>query len=316
MRVIFMGSPLFAVKSLESLNRHHTVLSAYTQPPRPAGRGLLHKATDVAEFAKANNITCHSPPSLKSDGEIEKLKKANADLIVVVAYGIILSQTVLDIPRYGCINGHASLLPRWRGAAPIQRALEAGDEQTGVTAMQMEAGLDTGPILHQISTIIKPNDTFKTLHDRLAILTADCLTKTIEAIKENKLVPVAQSEKDACYANKITKSETELDLRQGAQLISNKIRAFSPIPSCWLRLTDGNRIKILKAKIKRTRVELPLGSAIFLKGQKGLGIVLSEKKVLILEILQPAGKRPMTATDFLNGYNIHNRDIIWKYDGD
>ncbi len=316
MRIIFMGSPSFAVKSLEILHRHHEILSVYTQPPRPSGRGMRQKATAVADYAKTNKITCYYPSSLKPNNEIERLKQANVDLIVVVAYGLILSQNVLNIPRFGCINGHASLLPRWRGAAPIQRSIEAGDKQTGVTTIQMEAGLDTGPILRQIPTEIKPYDTFQTLHDRLAILTADCLIQTIEAIKESRLTPVFQSENDACYANKILKSETELDLRQRAQIIDSKIRAFSPLPSCWLRLTDGSRLKILEAKIRETQSELPLGSAVFLRDPKELGIVLSEKKVLLLQMLQPAGKKPMTGYDFVNGYNIRNGDIIWKYDNE
>ena len=314
MRIIFMGSPSFAVKSLESLHRHHTIISVYTQPPRPAGRGMLEKATAVAEFAKANEITCHSPSSLKPENEIQKLKQANADLFVVVAYGLILSQTVSDIPRLGCINGHASLLPRWRGAAPIHRALEAGDEQTGITIMQMEVGLDTGPMLQQIPTEIKPNDTFQTLHDRLSILTADCLLETIKLIKENRIVPLIQPEDGANYANKVLKSEVELDLRQSAQIISNKIRAFSPVPSCWLRLTNGKRIKIIEAEIKEIKSVLPLGSLILLDGQKNPGIALSEKNVLLLNLIQPSGKKPMTGFDFLNGFNIRNGDIVWKDD--
>lgn len=312
MRIIFMGSPSFAVKSLESLHLHHTIISVYTQPPRPAGRGMREKVTAVAEFAKANDITCYSPSSLKPENEIEKLKQSNADLIVVVAYGLILSQNVLDIPHFGCINGHASLLPRWRGAAPIHRALEAGDEQTGITIMQMEVGLDTGPILRQLPTKIKSNDTFQTLHDRLSILTADCLLETIKSIKENRIAPLIQPEDGACYANKILKSEVELDLRQSAQLIRNKIRAFSPVPSCWLSLTNGKRIKILEIEIKIIDSVLPLGSLVLLNDQKNPGIALSEKKVLLLKLIQPSGKRPMTGFDFLNGSNFRNGDIIWN----
>ena len=316
MRIIFMGSPSFSVKSLEVLHLNHTVLSVYTRQSNYAGRGMREKVTAVAEFAKANNIACNFPSSFKLENEIKKLRQANVDLIVVVAFGLILPQTVLDIPRFGCINGHASLLPRWRGAAPIQRAIEAGDKQTGVTAMQMEAGLDTGPILRQMQTDIRPNDTFQTLHDRLSNLTADCLLQTIEIMEKFKLAPVMQSEVGACYANKILKSETELDLRQKVQVISNKIRAFSPIPSCWIRLVDGNRIKILEAEIKEIKLNFPLGTAILIKGNKNPGIALSEKKVLLLKMLQPAGKKRMTGFDFLNGYNIRHGEIVWKYKND
>ncbi len=308
-----MGSPVFAVKSLDVLHRHHKVLSVYTQPPRPSGRGMQVRPTAVAEYAKINDITCFVPPSLKLENEISRLNQAKPDLIVVVAYGLILSKAVLDIPRFGCINGHASLLPRWRGAAPIQRAIEAGDKQSGVTTIQMQTGLDTGPMLHQISTKIKHFDTFQTLHDRLAILTAESLIHTIQLIEKNNLNPISQHEFGVRYANKISKSEAELNLTQPAQLLSNKIRAFSPIPGCWLRLRNGNRVKILKANIKESESELPIGTAVILEQRKKFGIALSDKKVLFLDELQSAGKKPMNGADFLNGYTIESGDIIWEY---
>ncbi|MDC3014060.1 methionyl-tRNA formyltransferase [Alphaproteobacteria bacterium] len=313
MRIIFMGSPIFAVKSLDALHRHYEVLSVYTQPPRPSGRGMQVRPTAVAEYAKINNITCYVPPSLKLENEITRLYQAKPDLIIVVAYGLILSKAVLNIPRFGCINGHASLLPRWRGAAPIQRAIEAGDKQSGVTTIQMQTGLDTGPMLHQISTKINHFDTFQTLHDRLAILTAESLIHTIQLIEKNNLNPIIQQETEVCYANKISKSEAELDLRQPAQLISNKIRAFSPIPGCWLRLRNGNRIKIRKAKIKQRGPEFPIGTAVILDGRKKFGIAISDKKVLFLDELQPDGKKLMNGADFLNGYTIESGEIIWEY---
>ena len=269
-----MGSPIFAVKSLDALHRHHEVLSVYTQPPRPSGRGMQVRPTAVAEYAKINNITCYVPASLKLENEISRLNQAKPDLIIVVAYGLILSKAVLDIPRFGCINGHASLLPRWRGAAPIQRAIEAGDKQSGVTTMQMQTGLDTGPMLHQISTKINHFDTFQTLHDRLAILTAESLIHTIQLIEKNNLNPISQHEFGVRYANKISKSEAELDLTQPAHLINNKIRAFNPIPGCWLRLRNGNRVKILKANIKESGSELPIGTAVIIDGRKKFGIAM------------------------------------------
>ena len=293
-----MGSPIFAVKSLDALHRHHKVLSVYTQPPRPSGRGMQVRPTAVAEYAKINDITCFVPPSLKLENEITRLNQAKPDLIVVVAYGLILSKAVLDIPRFGCINGHASLLPRWRGAAPIQRAIEAGDKQSGVTTMQMQTGLDTGPMLHQISTKISHFDTFQTLHDRLAILTAESLIHTIQLIEKNNVNPIIQHESGVRYANKISKSEAELDLTQPAHLINNKIRAFSPIPGCWLRLRNGNRVKILKANIKESGSELPIGTAVILDGRKKFGIAMSDKKILFLDELQPAGKSQCMALSF------------------
>ena len=314
MRIIFMGSPVFAIKTLAKLRRHHTVLRVYTQPPRPAGRGLKETQTAVSEYAKKHNIECLSPPSLKPANEIENLKQANADIFIVVAYGLILSQPVLDIPPFGCINGHASLLPRWRGAAPIQRAIEAGDKQTGVTAMQMQTGVDEGPMLHQVSTQIAPDETFKKLHDRLADLAADCLLETLNLIEKNILSPVIQPEQGVCYAHKISKSETRLNLRQSSEKLERKIRAFSPVPSCWLELADGNRLKILEASLADKQSELPIGSAILPddKTDSDFGIVVAGRNILFIRLLQPAGKKPMTGADYINGANIRNGDIIWS----
>ena len=314
MRIIFMGSPVFAVRSLAKLRQHHTILRVYTQPPRPAGRGMKETQTAISEYASKYNIECLSPLSLKSENEIEKLKQANADIFIVVAYGLILSQAVLDIPPFGCINGHASLLPRWRGAAPIQRAIEAGDKKTGITAMQMESSLDTGPMLYKLSTQIAPDETSKTLHDRLANLTADCLLETLNLIENNTLTPVIQPEQGVCYARKISKSETKLDLRQSLETLERKIRAFSPVPSCWLELADGSRLKILEASLTEKQLDLPIGTAILSddKTDSDFGIVVADKKILFIRQLQPAGRKPMTGAAYLNGTTIRNGDIIWR----
>lgn len=311
MRLIFMGSPNFAIKSLEKLNQHHCVVGVYTQPPRPAGRGMKQQKTAVAEFADAHNIPCFCPASLSPEDEIKKLKQTEADIFIVVAYGLILSQAVLDIPKFGCINGHASLLPRWRGAAPIQRAIEAGDKQTGVTAMQMERGLDTGPMLHSISTAISKDDTSLSLHDRLAELTAKCLLETLELIIKDTLTPLIQPDEGICYAHKITKSETALDLRQSAEQLDYKIRAFSPSPSCWLPLINGNRIKIIHAEVADFSCDLPIGSVFLSKSDNDFGICVADGQILIIRQLQPAGKTPMTGAAYVNGYNLRHGDIIW-----
>ncbi len=316
MRIIFMGSPFFAVKSLAKLSQHHTILCVYTQPPRPAGRGMRETQTAVSKYAREHDIECLTPPSLQPQHEIEKLKHANADIFIVVAYGLILSQAVLNIPPFGCINGHASLLPRWRGAAPIQRAILAGDKQTGVTAMQMEKGLDTGPMLHQVSTKISSNETFKTLHDRLADLTADCLLETLYLTEKKTLMPLVQPEQDVCYAHKISKSETKLDLRESVEKLDRKIRAFSPIPSCWLELDDGSRIKILEASVTEKQSDLPIGSAILFDNKTNsgsdFGLVVADKNILLIRQLQPSGKKPMSGAAYLNGVTIRNGDIVWS----
>lgn len=242
-RVVFMGTPALALPALHRLHQHAFPISAvYTQPPRPAGRGMKLVSSPIQEEAEALELTVETPRSLRQDDVQAQLKHYQPDVIVVLAYGLILPQAVLDIPKRGCINIHLSLLPRWRGAAPVQRAIEAGDTETGVTIMQMDAGLDTGPILRQQSLPLLADETSEMLALRLALLGAQLLIAELKSPSE----PQLQNESGANYAHKLTKEEAELDLSQSAFTLERKIRAFNPAPICWV-MHEGKRLKIYQA---------------------------------------------------------------------
>lgn len=317
MRLIFMGSPDFAVPSLKQLARHHEIVSVYSQPPRASGRGMTERLTPVAAAATDMGIAARWPLSLKSDDVQTEIAADKADAIIVVAYGLLLPQAVLDIPKFGCLNGHASLLPRWRGAAPIQRAIEAGDRQTGITSMQMEAGLDTGPMLLHQTTDITPEDTASSLHDRLADMTADCLVQTIDALSAGTLTSTPQPEDGITYAAKINTSETEIDFTMDANSLANKIRAFSPAPGCWLLGNSGKRMKILMAraiadtdgKMHDTVAAATPGTYLG-QADDGTLLVATSSGIIAISTLQPAGKKPMLARDFLNGRPLALGEIL------
>ncbi|RJX66003.1 methionyl-tRNA formyltransferase [Tsuneonella suprasediminis] len=246
MRIVFMGTPEFAVPSLVALHEAgHTIVAAYTQPPRPAGRGKKLQPSPVQREAENRDIPVRHPVSLKNAEAQAEFAALEADVAVVAAYGLILPQAVLDAPKYGCLNVHASLLPRWRGAAPIQRAILAGDMVTGVTIMQMEAGLDTGPML---ATARTPTDdkTAGELTEELAEIGAQLMAGTLEDL--TVLHPVAQDDAEASYAPKVDKAEARIDWSQGAEAIERQVRAFAPFPGAWFEL-DGERIKVLKAQV-------------------------------------------------------------------
>ena len=277
-------------------------------------RPLHPQFQHVGDYSNSIKAMCPRIHIVKLQNPKNIFKEIESDLLIVFAYGKIIPNDIFDLPTYGSINVHTSILPSYRGAAPIQRAIEAGDRQTGITAMHMECGLDTGAMLHQLSTEIAPDETSKTLHDRLADLTADCLLETLNLIEKNTLSPVIQPEQGVCYAHKISKSETRLDLRQSLEKLERKIRAFSPVPACWLELADGSRLKILEASVTDKLSELPIGSAILSddKTDTDFGIVVADKNILFIRQLQPAGKKPMTGAAYLNGTTIRNGDIIWS----
>ncbi len=306
MRLIFMGSPDFAVPSLLKLADSHQIAAIYSQPPRRSGRGMTEKLTPVAIAAQQLGLPIYWPISLSDPSVQQEIAGFNPDAIIVLAYGLLLPQAVLDIPKLGCINGHPSLLPRWRGAAPIQRAIASGDTQTGVTTMLMDAGLDTGPMLLQQITPIHSADTARSLHDRLAEMTAHCLSDTLEQLTASTLSSTPQSANGVTYAPKITTSETELDFSQTPAELCCQIRAFSPIPGCWLQGASGKRLKLLMAQPVSPEISANHISGIYLglgddgglhisAGGEGAGGAIS------LSQLQPAGKKPMSARDFLNG---------------
>jgi len=253
MRLAFMGSPDFAVPSLAALiAAGHEIACVYSQPPRPAGRGKQERKTPVQLYAEAHGLTVRAPKSLKRAEEQAAFAALNLDIAIVAAYGLILPKPILDAPKLGCINLHGSLLPRWRGAAPIQRALMAGDRITGVEVMQMTEGLDEGPVFARAETPIEADDTTGALHDRLAALAADLLSETLPKIERNKIVAAPQPGEGATYAHKITPAETRIDWSKSAREIDLQIRGLSPFPGAWFELPTERgsvRVKALNARL-------------------------------------------------------------------
>ncbi|TAJ22493.1 MAG: methionyl-tRNA formyltransferase [Rugosibacter sp.] len=295
MRVIFAGTPDFAAQALAAiLAAGHDVPLVLTQPDRPAGRGMKLQPSAVKQLALAHNLPVFQPDRLKDPTTHEPIRAAQADVMVVAAYGLILPQAVLDMPRYGCLNIHASLLPRWRGAAPIQRAIEAGDKETGVTIMQMDAGLDTGAMLLTESLKIGAGETAGELHDRLAALGARLIV--IALAQRNALKPVAQPTSGVTYAAKIRKAEAQLDWNEPADLLARKIRAFNPFPGATLTLA-GEPVKVWRA-------EPITGSGspgqILAADADGIIIAISHGALRLTELQKPGGRR-VTSAEFLRG---------------
>ena len=305
LKIVFMGSPDFACPALQNLlDGPHDVLHVMTQPPRAAGRGMAETKTPVATLAEANHISVSWPTSLKSDEEVERLRALDADLFVVVAYGLILPKHILDLPRLGCVNGHASLLPRWRGAAPIQRAIEAGDETTGTCAMMMAEGLDTGPVILRAETSITANDTAISLHDRLAMMTAETLSEALLLLVDGTAVPIAQSEEGVTYAAKIQKSEAALSFDDEAEIVKRKIHAFSPFPGAFIMGDSGKRLKCLAAVVTTSDKAAQAGTYLGLTIEDGLIIACGNGTYLGIKEVQPAGKKPMSGDDFARGRSL------------
>ncbi len=304
--LIFMGTPDYAVPSLDALLAAGFAIAAgYCQPPRPAGRGKKPRPSAVQRRAEAAGLELRMPVSLKGEAEQREFAALEADLCVVVAYGLILPKPVLEAPRLGCINAHASLLPRWRGTAPIQRAIMAGDRETGVCIMQMDEGLDTGPVLRRERLAIEADCDGGELHDRLAALSATLLTETADQLcRGNAPAPVAQSG-EASYAAKIDKAETRLDWNRPASELANLVRALSPAPGAWF-LHGEDRIKLLAAQTA-TATDAPPGTVL---AGDGLMVACGEGTALRLERLQRAGKGAMAAADFLRGHEISPEEML------
>lgn len=298
LRIIFAGTPEFAAHHLTALIENgYNIVGVLTQPDRPAGRGNKLTASAVKSVALQHNLPIFQPISLRDEQSQLQLATFNADLMIVVAYGLILPQAVLDIPRLGCINVHGSLLPRWRGAAPIQRALWAGDQQTGITIMQMDAGLDTGNMICKASCDISTTDTSATLYDKLAILGPQTLIHALQQIENNNYQTQPQDEHDASYAKKLSKEEAKLDWQLSAQQLERCIRAFNPWPVSYFSI-DNHLIKVWQANvINETTNALP-GTIVNI-GKSGIQIATGQG-ILNITQLQPAGKKPMSAQDLLN----------------
>ena len=298
LRIIFAGTPDFSARHLDALlSSGHQVVGVFTQPDRPAGRGKKLMPSPVKVLAEEHGLPVFQPASLRPQENQQLVADLNADVMVVVAYGLILPKAVLDMPRLGCINVHGSLLPRWRGAAPIQRSLWAGDADTGVTIMQMDVGLDTGDMLYKLSCPITDEDTSATLYDKLAELGPKGLIDTLQQLADNRVQPEVQDEALVTYAEKLTKEEARLDWSLPAAQLERCIRAFNPWPMSWLEI-DGQPVKVWQASVIAGPVNAAPGTIIEANKQ-GIQVATVEG-ILNLESLQPAGKKAMSAQDLLN----------------
>jgi methionyl-tRNA formyltransferase len=296
LRLVFAGTPEFAARHLSVLlDSHHEILAVYTQPDRPAGRGKKLTASPVKEIALSAGLSVHQPASLREPQSQTELADLRADVLVVVAYGLILPPTVLDSPRLGCINVHASLLPRWRGAAPVQRAIEAGDSRSGITIMQMDAGLDTGAMLAQAETTITERTNAGTLHDQLAELGPPLLLEVLADLPGYQGRAQTQAEEAVTYAHKLDKAEASIDWSQDAWVIRRRILAFNPFPVCWTSL-DGARIKIWDALAGEGSGK---AGEIINATAAGLTVACGTGSICLTRLQLPGGKA-MATTDLLN----------------
>lgn len=300
-----MGTPDFSVAVLEQLiDAGHDILCVYSQPPRPAGRGQKERLTAVHACALAHGLEVRTPKTFKAADVCEAFADLGADAAVVVAYGLILPKAVLSVPRFGCINIHASLLPRWRGAAPLQRAIEAGDGKSGITIMQMDEGLDTGDMLAVEEQEISADTTASQLHDQLSEMGAQLIVKTLADLGTGKIQPVPQPTDGITYASKIDKSEGQIDWTKPASDIDRKVRAFSPWPGVWFEHA-GERIKVFNVCVFAAPKDVPAGTVLDDK----LTISCGDGALQIRELQRPGKKRAL-AEDVLRGYNIDSGAVL------
>jgi len=293
MKIVFAGTPEFACQSLRSLVAAgiipHAVL---TQPDRPAGRGKKLTASSVKKFAQEHGIPVWQPVSLRKASIIDDIEDLNADLMIVAAYGLLLPQAVLDLPRLGCLNVHASLLPRWRGAAPIQAAILAGDDSTGISLMKMEAGLDTGPVYAREVVTIGAAENAGELHDRLAVLGGDMLVRYLPQIENGELQAVDQDKDGVTYAGKIRNDDARLDWRETALQLQRCVRAYNPVPGAWFDL-DGERVKCWNASVSPGKPGAP--GTVLAAGKEGIDVSSGEGILRMLEVQRPGRKRVSAA---------------------
>lgn len=307
MRIVFMGTPDFAVGNLEALlNDGHEIVGVFTQPDKPQGRKMVLTPPPVKVVAETHGLTVYQPVTVKDDATFELLESLNPDLIAVVAYGKIIPQRILDLPKYGCVNVHASVLPRHRGASPIQTAILLGDKETGVTTQRMDAGVDTGDILMIEKTDILPTDNFETLHDRLAVMGAKLLVETVKALESGDIVPVKQPTDGVTYASIIKKEMGEIDFSKTSFEIDCQIRAFTPWPSAYF-FVNGKRVKVAKAYVGE-KTEKAHGTVISTNG--GIRVACANGTSIVFSELQPEGKGVMTAKAFLNGNALSEGTLL------
>lgn len=303
LRIVYAGTPEFAVPALQALlASEHQVVAVYTQPDRPAGRGRKLQFSPVKEVAVAAGIPVEQPVNFKSEEAKASLTAYAADVMIVAAYGLILPQVVLDTPRYGCLNIHGSLLPRWRGAAPIQRAIQAGDAETGVTIMQMAAGLDTGDMLLKTSCSITAEDGGQSIHDKLAEQGAVALLAVLKQLASNGSKPEPQDEQQACYAHKLTKAEAEIDWSEAAVVIDRKIRAFDSWPTAYTNY-QGQALRLFASQALEQTSTAPAGTVVA-ESKAGIDIVAGDGRLVRILQLQMAGGKRLAAADFLNARSL------------
>jgi methionyl-tRNA formyltransferase len=300
--VVFAGTPEFSVPALQALQRsRHRIAAVYTQPDRPAGRGQQIAMSAVKRHALEHGLPVQQPPTLRDAAAVEQLTRWSADVMVVVAYGLLLPQAVLSTPRLGCVNIHASLLPRWRGAAPIQRALMAGDHQTGITIMQMDVGLDTGPMLLERATPIGEREAAASLHDRLAALGAEAIVEALDLIAAGGVIPRAQPETGATYAAKIRKEEALIDWSRSAAEIDRQVRAFNPWPVAETRW-NGQQLRVWEAEPVAISTAAAPGTVVN-AGPEGIDVAAAAGGLRLTRV-QVAGRKAMSAADFLKAHRI------------
>ncbi|HSM97789.1 MAG TPA: methionyl-tRNA formyltransferase [Gallionella sp.] len=304
MKIIFAGTPHFAASALAALLKEHQVVAVLTQPDRPAGRGMHLAASPVKQLALQHGLAVLQPATLRTVEMQRSIAALDADVMVVAAYGLILPKEVLQIPRYGCLNIHASLLPRWRGAAPIQRAILAGDKETGITIMQMDEGLDTGDMLLRNACPIETNETAQSLHDKLAGMGANSILEALRLLQKNRLTPVKQDNAAACYAAKLVKSEAQIDWRQDARQIERAVRAYNPFPVCHASL-DGVMIKVWQAGLCADKQGDP--GRVLAVDKHGITVACG-KDALLLEVLQRPGGKAQSAVQFLQAVPVKPGD--------